>query len=230
MVVFLIIMIISSYYLIKEYIEYKKCTELITDIIEDNISEENEINDIKIDWEGLEEINKNVIGWIRIDDTNINYPILKDDDNLTYLTHTFDNNYNKNGSIFTLNSKPFEEKITNIYGHNMKSGLMFSNLKKYMNKNFLLEHQNFEIYTKNQDYRAIVFSCYSTGVYQEKEAIKNLNFDEEIEYYKKSSICKIENIEGIEKIVKLSTCSYINNHSNPTNQRYYVVAKLEKIS
>ena len=39
----------------------------------------------------------------------------------------------------------------------------------------------------------------------------------------------VDDIGNIEKIIKLSTCSYINNHTRPTNQRYYIIAKLEKI-
>ena len=98
-----------------------------------------------------------------------------------------------------------------------------------MEKDFLKEHPDFEIYTRNQNYKATIFSCYSIGVNKEENNIKSLNFEEEIEYYKNASKHYIENIGEIKKIVKLSTCSYLNNHTVPTDQRYYIIAKLEKV-
>ena len=66
-------------------------------------------------------------------------------------------------------------------------------------------------------------------MHQEENNIKLLDFENEIEYYKKTSKYSIDNIGEIKKIIKLSTCSYINNHTTPTDQRYYVIAKLEKV-
>lgn len=222
-------MIISSYLLIKDLLEYKESNDASIELIEDVIIKEDNINETKIDWEKLEDINTDIIGWIKIENTKINYPILKDNDNLKYLKHSFNGKYNINGSIFTLNDNPFQDNETIIYGHNMKSGLMFSELGKYMEKDFLKEHPDFEIYTRNQNYKATIFSCYSIGVNKEENNIKSLNFEEEIEYYKNASKHYIENIGEIKKIVKLSTCSYLNNHTTPTDQRYYIIAKLEKV-
>lgn len=98
-----------------------------------------------------------------------------------------------------------------------------------MDEDFYFEHSNFEIYTKNQNYKATIFSCYSIGVDEEECNIKLLDFKEQVEYYKKASKYSVENIGEIKKIVKLSTCSYLNNHTTPTDQRYYIVAKLEKV-
>ena len=181
-----------------------------------------------INWDRLYEINKDIIGWIKIENTNINYPILKDNENLKYLKHSY-NGTNNNGSIFTLNVDPFNDENTVIYGHNMRNGTMFSELSKYMNKNFFDEHSTILIYTRNQNYKETIFSCYSVGVNQEEKNIEALEFKDEIEYYKNISKYKINNVENIKKIIKLSTCSYLNNHTTPTNQRYYIVAKLEKV-
>ena len=59
--------------------------------------------------------------------------------------------------------------------------------------------------------------------------ISKLSFDKKVEYYKKSSQIKVDNIEITNKIVKLSTCSYINSRTRPTDQRYYIVATLNEI-
>ena len=59
--------------------------------------------------------------------------------------------------------------------------------------------------------------------------INLLEFKEEVEYYKKKTVYLVDDIDNIEKIAKLSTCSYLNNHTIPTNQRYCIVAKLEQM-
>ena len=231
--VFVVTLIISSYYLVKDFLEYKSSNddnkELVKDVINYTDNKEEKEDKIMINWDRLYEINKDIIGWIKIENTNINYPILKDDENLKYLKHSYNEKYNNNGSIFTLNADPFNDENTVIYGHNMKNGTMFSELSKYMNKNFFDEHSTILIYTKNQNYKATVFSCYSIGVNQEEKNTKALDFEDEIEYYKKDSKYKVNNMENIKKIIKLSTCSYLNNHTTPTNQRYYIIAKLEKV-
>lgn len=229
----MILFVISSYYLIKDFIEYKSSRTFNDELIDDVFIESNTEKDNKeketIDWNKLLEINEDIIGWIKIENTNINYPILQDNDNLKYLKHSYNGSYNSNGSIFTLNNEPFNDNITTIYGHNMKNGIMFSELSKYMNKIFLDEHSTITIYTKEENYKATIFSCYSIGVHQEENNIKLLDFENEIEYYKKTSKYSIDNIGEIKKIIKLSTCSYLNNRTTPTDQRYYVIAKLEKV-
>ena len=225
----MIILIIASYSLVKNYIEYKQSQDSSIKLIEKTITESSNEENININWDQLEEINKDIIGWIKIENTKIDYPILKDSDKLKYLKHSFDGKYNNNGAIFTLNENPFQNYTTILYGHNMKNGLMFSELKKYMNEEFFYEHSSFKIYTKNQNYLATIFSCYSTEVNEEENNIKLLSFREEVEYYKSKCNYSIDNMGEIEKIVKLSTCSYLNNHTNPTSQRYYIVAKLEKL-
>lgn len=223
----------SSYFLISNFLQYKVSNnsnlQLIEDVFTKNKTEENTEKTI-IDWDKLSNINTDIIGWIKINDTNIDYPILKDTDNLKYLKHSFGGKYNNNGSIFTLNNNPFQDYETVLYGHNMKSGIMFSELGKYMNKDFFDKHSSFEIYTKNQNYKATVFSCYSIGINKEENNIKLLDFEEQVEYYKKASKYSVDNVSEIKKIVKLSTCSYLNNHTTPTDQRYYIVAKLEKVN
>lgn len=222
---YIAITVISSNFLIKDIFEYQKSNNSNIKLIKQVITKEN----TAIDWQELEKINKDIIGWIKIENTNINYPILKDDEKLKYLKYSFDGNANNNGAIFTLNNKPFEDLKTIIHGHNMKNGIMFSELSKYMKKDFFTDHSIFYIYTQNQNYKATIFSCYSIGINIEENNIKSLNFKEEIEYYKKSSVNSNQNIGEIEKIIKLSTCSYLNSHTSPTDQRYYIIAKLEPV-
>ncbi len=221
----LIILIISTSILIKDYTAYQennKATEqLIENVIEINIA----TNETYINWDELKQINSDIIAWIEIENTNINYPILKDN-KLYYLNHSYDKKYNKNGSIFTTDTYPFENDETTIYGHNMKNGSMFSDLGKYLKKDFLDAHNIIKIYTPNGDYEAIIFSAYSIGIDEESQNIKSLDFDEKIIYYKNASKYNIDGVENINNILKLSTCSYINQKTTPTDQRYYIIASL----
>ena len=222
-------LIIVGYIFIKDYLEYNSNNEDIDDLIDEVFIEDSSENKNNIDWDYLKSINKDIIGWIEIEDTEINYPILKDNDNLYYLKHNYLKKYNSNGAIFTLDINPFVDCETLLYGHNMKNGTMFSVLGEYLDKNFLLSHQNIKIYTPNKNYEGVIFSAYSIGIGTEKNNISNLSFDEKIEYYKKSSRIKVDNVEITNKIVKLSTCSYINSRTRPTDQRYYIIATLNEI-
>ncbi len=223
----LIIFIISSYSYIKDFLEREKSRKWNNELMENAIIEENLQKSFEVDWQKIKNINQDIIGWIRIEKTNINYPILHDDNNLNYLNHSFNGEYNSNGSIFTLDRNPFMIEETTIYGHNMKNKSMFSELEKYMSEDFLKAHNTFELYTKNQNYSARIFSCYSTNVYEEQKNTALLEFREKIEYYKKKSKHHVENIGEVKKIIKLSTCSYLNNHTNPTSERYYIIATIE---
>ena len=121
--IFLIVFFSCLYFLLKDFFELKESDEDTKELIEDAIEiiADTEDEDVKtsIDWNWLKSTNQDIIGWIEIEGTNINYPILKDNDNLYYLKHSYNQKYNSNGSIFTLDNKPFEIEETLIYGHNM---------------------------------------------------------------------------------------------------------------
>ena len=230
-VMYALIFAVCSYILVNNVMDYKEIinenTKLIDETIEVKVNSEYEKN-MLIDWEKLANINQDIIGWIKIEDTKIDYPILQDKD-LYYMNHTYEKNYNINGSIFTKIHNPFQNKETVIYGHNNRNGLMLADIEKFMDEEFFNNHQTFKIYTKTANYEARIFSIYSIGVNEESNNIKNLDFNELVEYYKNQSKFKMGDINISDKIVKISTCSYLNNKSIPTNQRYYLVAFLEEI-
>ena len=226
-IIFIFIFITCLYILIQNFLDYKEVNDETVKLKEEviEISELENKDDVAVDWEKLENINSDIIGWIKIDNTYIDYPIMHDKD-LYYMNHTYEGKYNINGSIFTKINKPFEARVTTIYGHNNKNGIMFAGIEKFMNEEFFNNNNTFKIYTKSGNYEARVFSIYSIGVNEETNNIKNLNYEECIEYYKNQSKFKCEVIDLPEKIVKLSTCSYLNNKVTPTDQRYFLVASL----
>lgn len=195
----------------------------LEETIKSIISNEQQNTNNKINWDKLCSINKNIIGWIEIPGTIINYPILYSD-GLYYINHDFENNINRNGSIFVLNQNFMDTDEICIYGHNMKNGTMFANLANYLNQEFFLNHNKIYIYTKQKTYEGQIFSAYSKGVKEEEKQIKSLDFSEKIEYYKSQSTYKQNTEINNKKIVKLITCSYINAKVSPTDQRYYILA------
>ena len=138
-----------------------------------NKTGEIEIPDILPEYEILYNKNKSLIGWIKIDDTIIDYPVMQTSNNEYYLDHNFEQGYDKNGSIFMDASCDVLKPSTNLilYGHHMKSGAMFGGLDKYASEQYYKEHPTFRfdtIYEKGMYQIAYVFR---SQVYSEDEII-----------------------------------------------------------
>ncbi len=105
---------------------------------------------IQIDWNELKKVNPDVVGWIRIPGTVVDYPIVKGKTNDTYIHTTFEGKSPSSaGAIFLdyRNSGRLDDYVSVIYGHNMKNGSMFSGLKKYLKEDYRNENKYIEIYT-----------------------------------------------------------------------------------
>ncbi len=222
-IMFIVVFCILFYILFKDIQVAKENDKSNANLIEEAVEEIEQSNEKIIDWEYLKSINEDIIAWIEIEDTNINYPVLKHND-LFYLKHSYNKKYNNNGSIFTIDDKPFENKETTLYGHNTKNGSMFSTLSKYLNEDFFYSHLNLTIYTPTCNYKGTIFSAYSTNIKTENSNIEYLNFNERVNYYRNSSVYSTNNVTNSNKLLKLSTCSYINAKTRPTEQRYYIIA------
>lgn len=110
--------------------------------------EENQKETVTVDFESLKKINPEIIAWIRIPDTKIDYPVVQGTDNEYYLKHTFKKTEHVAGSIFLDkdNSPDFSNRKTILYGHNMKDGSMFQGLHKYESESYLQEHNKVYLY------------------------------------------------------------------------------------
>lgn len=120
----------------------------------------------EIDFAALREINDEIIGWISIPDTQINYPIVQAADNDYYLDHTWKGEYNGVGSIFMEQhcTPDFSDFNTIIYGHNMRNGSMFGELSHYSDPEFLKAHPYVYIATETGVSRYDVFAAHEVGV------------------------------------------------------------------
>ncbi|MCL2426041.1 MAG: class B sortase [Oscillospiraceae bacterium] len=120
---------------------------------------------IPIDFEYLWEINESVHAWITIYDTDIDYPILQygGSDQEFYLRRNIDREWMMRGSLFTqnFNAQDFSDRVTLIYGHNMRDGTKFGRLYQYLNADFMREHRNITIYTPNSILTYKVFGAFT---------------------------------------------------------------------
>lgn len=119
--------------------------------------------DIPVDFDFLLEQNQDIIGWIQVEGTTVDYPILYDTTlDLFYLTHNFKGTKTPNGSIAVLgeNSGDFTDFITVIYGHNMLDKSMFSTLHRFRNEDFFNNHGQIVIYTPERRLIYQVFAAY----------------------------------------------------------------------
>ena len=165
LILLIVILTISSYFFIKEIAENKKENELFEELQEVVQEEEKTIDQNQItdnfknetsnlssknvgnyNLESILKINTDIIGWIKIDGTNINYPVMQNGD--FYLNRNVYKNYSSSGTPYLAehcNLKTSDNLI--IYGHHMKNNTMFSNLDNYKNYNYYKNHKYIKFYT-----------------------------------------------------------------------------------
>lgn len=174
--------------------------------------------DVAIQLLPMQEINEDIIGWIRFDNIEIlSYPVLYSGDNETYLRSDIYGNQTTAGCIFMEEAcnLDFNDCHTILYGHNMKDLSMFGSLKKYKTENFYKDNQYFTIYTDNMAYRYQIFSYRDVP---ETDSVYSVGFmpDETFETFVDEMMQASYENTGIEvtkeeKVLTLSTCSDAGN-------------------
>ena len=127
--------------------------------------------DILEEYQTLYMKNKSLAGWIRIPDTEIDYPVMQTRNNDYYLNHDFDQNEDKNGSLFIdadCSIWPRSENLI-IYGHNMKSGKMFGTLDKYKSEDYYKKHPAIEFDTIYENGTYQIMYVFSEVVHESSE-------------------------------------------------------------
>lgn len=171
-----------------------------------------------INFEALQEINPDIVGWLYIEGTQINYPVVQGSDNGYYLEHLFDNTYNPAGCIFldAFGESDFTEMNSVIYGHHMKDGTMFSDLMNYKQQEFYDEHTAALLITPTHRYQLLFFSGYvaTTTADAWKIDFSAVSYGEWLEELSEKSCFVSTVFPSIEnRVVTLSTCSYEFNNA-----------------
>ena len=197
--------------------ENEHIQEKISSYIEKNVEQENEKDkDDKymIDFKSLKEINEDTCGWIKVGSTNIEYTIVKTDNNVYYLNHNFEKKENVAGWIFADYRNTFNETDQNriIYGHNMKNGSMFAQLSDILKKEWYKKEENkyITLVTAEKTEKYEVFSIYEEKASDYPIKTDFLNYREYvsfIETLKNKSIYNFNtDTSNIKRILTLSTC------------------------
>lgn len=115
-----------------------------------------------VDFEALRETGPDIIGWLNLPDTAINYPVTQADDNEYYLRHLYDGTYNKTGCLFAdyENQEDFSDRNTIIYGHNMRDGSMFAALNEYDGQSYFDGHPQMYLVTPGGGYVVEIFTAF----------------------------------------------------------------------
>jgi len=185
------------------------------------------------DYKTLLNMNKDLIGWLKIADINIDYPVMQTNDNNYYLDHNFDKKYDKNGCLFLDYQCDVINRNMNliIYGHNMQSGKMFGNLSKYSNEEYYKEHPKFEFDTIYEKGAYEIVYVFRSKIYNEDVVVfKYYQFlDAQSEQEFNSNMAEMAKLSlydtGItpeygDELLTLSTCDYQEN-----NGRFVIVAR-----
>lgn len=179
----------------------------------------------KYSFDEILNINKDVIGWIDIYGTNIDYPILQSNDNEKYLNTTVFNEFSTAGSIFLdfRNKSDFSDFKNILYGHFMDHGKMFGDISKFKDENFFKNHKYGILHRKGKKSLGIeIFSLINVHALDEKIFLDTLDKKSLLKYVheKKIYIREIE-IKEDENLLLLNTCNF-----SSTNGRYILVCKL----
>lgn len=226
LVILVILLFYSGYALYDAYATYQKA-ELSDEILQYK-PEENE----KFSLESIQkEINEDICGWIRLDGTNIDYPMVIGKDNTEYLNNDYKKEYSITGSIFLdyRNDRNFKDDYTIIYGHNLKADLMFAEVRNYAEKKYFDEHSTGMLYTGDKIYKIDVLYFESVNAYSKVYSLtlrRNDSNKELINEFEKNAITKNSLIEANskDKLILLSTCN-----SSDTETRSVLVGKLTEI-
>lgn len=250
-IIFMTIIIISALYIFKFYKMSNEATEesqLLNEIdLETQEKANNSSNDIEtknneadgntskniennniettermLKVKKLQKENDDIVGWLEIEDTNINYPVLQGDDNEFYLNRNYKKEKSEKGSIFLDAKYNWNIPSNNllIYGHNIIDGLMFQDLLKYESQDFYKKHPNIRFTTEKDDKEYEIISVFKSRVYYkaEKNVFRYYDFinakkeEDYMEFVKNAKKASIYDIEATAKygdeLITLVTCSY----------------------
>ena len=232
LVVAIVVFIYSAYMLLGIYIEYRRgdkeynrIEEEVVEIptAEEKVPEEEASQEstkhisLKVDFHKLQNTNKDAVGWIQFDEPKkISYPIVQGKDNDQYLKTTFEGKKNSAGSIFmdANNSGDFTDRNTFIYGHNMKNGSMFGQLRKFKTKDYYEQNPYFYIYTPEG--KEVEYQIFAVCIVEDTSRSYTRHFNNDAEYLEYlnyiKSIARYDT--GVEvtaesSIVSLSTCTNV---------------------
>lgn len=223
----LLAMLFSFFNIVNWIEDNKKTKERIEIVQEVTKIEINPVSTfLSVDFTELSKINDEVVAWIKVPETSVNYPVVKHKDNSYYLTHSYDKSFNYAGWIYTDYRNDIDDLVSNniIYGHGRVDGSMFGSLRDLINKDG--SEKLVYISTPYNNYIFQVFSIYrimNTNDYLYTGYDNNEKFLSFIDLIKNRSLVKYDDleIEPSDKILTLATCY-------DTREKFVIHAKMIK--
>lgn len=222
-------MLISIFFIFKDKKEEHEQEEILKEII--NVAKENtkEIQEDTINMEELYRVNNDIVGWIKIKNTNIDYPVMQTKERPNYyLRRNFYKQYSILGTPYMAENCNIETSDNLIiYGHHINGNKLFGELENYKSKNYYNEHKNIKLYTMTENAEYEIISVFKTVAYTGFQYYKFCDAEDEKEFNTFVNKCKELSFYDTEKIavygdklITLSTCEYSNQ-----NGRLVVVAR-----
>lgn len=189
--------------------------------------------EIPVDFDELRDINPEIYAWLYVPGMDISYPVVQHDgDNNYYIRRSVDGQYYTGGCIYSenYNHKDFSDRMTVLYGHNLRSGKMFAPLNDFADVKVYDEHRYIYIYLPD---RMLVYEIFAATPHPSEHLLLNHDFNNRQEYndffgefmYKRNLNANyLENVElnySDDKILTLSTCLRGDNQ-----QRFLVMGRL----
>lgn len=161
-------------------------------------------------FEELLALNPDVTGWLTIDGTHIDYPVVQGENDMEYINKDVYGNFALSGAIFlsSLNRRDFSDSYNLVYGHHMDHGAMFGDVIHLLEERYFQDHEKGMLYLPDRVYEITLFACMETDAYDRKiydvEHIAAEGNDEITEYISQKALQKRE--AAGEKLIALSTC------------------------
>ncbi len=213
LIIFFITFVLSSIKIILYMTDNGEVINIVEHTNEHIKVEDDKVN-IFVDFDALSKENKDTVAYLKVNNTNIDYIVVKGKNNSYYLTHNFKKKWSNAGWVFADYRNNFDDNDKNIivYGHNMRSGSMFGTLKKVLKKEWYLDDNNRKItfVTKNGTYYYDIFSIYTikSEEYYITTDFSDINFLEFVNKIKSRSIYDFNvDVDESDSILTLSTCT-----------------------
>ena len=206
----------------KEIIVGEATTQNVQTETIENSEPQNKETERMLQVKQLKEENADIVGWLEIENTTINYPVLQGTDNEYYMTHNYKKEKSKNGSIFLNADYDWNIASNNllIYGHNLGNGTMFQELLKYEKESYYKQHPKIRFTTAEDDSEYEIISAFKSRVYYKSEKnvfryyyfINSKSQEEYNQFVKNAKNASLYPIEATasygDQLITLSTCSY----------------------
>ncbi|MDO5418418.1 MAG: class B sortase [Lachnospiraceae bacterium] len=177
--------------------------------------------------EELLKLNPDTRGWLTVDDTHIDYPVVQGETDMDYINTSIFGEFELSGSIFLscLNSPDFSDRYNLVYGHHMDNGGMFGDVLEFVDAEYFEKHQTGTLFLPDRTYGITIFACMEADAYDRLIYSPGPEYElqELLDYLKTSSTQYREiGVSGEDKIIGMSTCK-----DAATNGRVILFGRLD---